>query len=68
MAAESARQHRQLSLALHGCRACEVDDFEGERFSAERFSVVYFSAGKFWKATEEQWEFLEMCGLSVPEG
>ena len=30
--------------------------------------MVYFSAGKFWKATEEQWEILGMCGFSVPEG
>ena len=30
--------------------------------------MVYLSAGKFWKATEEQWEILGMCGFSVPEG
>merc|ERR1719362_2752925 len=49
-------------LALFdGCRGHEVDDFEGERFS-----LVFFSAGKFWNMSQEQHEFLEECGFSVP--
>merc|ERR1719330_630542 len=54
---------RENMALFDGCRGHEVDDFKGERFS-----VVWFSAGKFWTMTEEQKEFLEECGFTVPNG
>jgi len=44
-----------------GRRAHSVEPFKGERFS-----LVFFSAGKYWKAPKKVQDFLKQCKVEFP--